>query len=123
MLHTWETEYIKITMPTQNGTDSLFVYEDDFSKPNSIKAQSIYFSDGTFESWYLKNNKPMNKTKGNWHTKGDSLYIDYFYNQRQVKATYFIKITKNGFHGKSIYDWDNDGQKDDTLIMKSKRLK
>ena len=70
MIGNWQTEYIKIEMPTVNKTDSTSVFEDDFSKPNVGRAQS----------------------------------------------------TDEGFTGKVIYDWDNDGEFDDTLIMKTKRL-
>ena len=124
MLGKWETQYIKIEMPTVNKTDSLSVFEDDFSKPNSGRAQSKYNKDGTFSAWFkLANGSEVDKTSGNWKTKGDSLFVDYFYNGKQVSTWYYIKQTEIGFNGTVIYDWDNDGEFDDTLYMKSKKIK
>ena len=48
MIGSWQTEYIKIEMPTINKTDSTSVFEEDFSKPNIGRAQSTYKNDGTF---------------------------------------------------------------------------
>ncbi len=123
MLGGWETQYLKIEMPTVNKTDSLSVFEDDFSKPNAGKAQSKYNKDGTFSAWFtLANGEKIDETKGLWSTKGDSLFVDYQYAGKQVKAWYLITKTSEGFDGKVIYDWDNDGEFDDKLFMKTKRI-
>lgn len=123
MVGNWETSYIKIEYLTANETDSTSVFEDDFSKPNSGKAQSSYKNDGTFSAWFLQpDGKKVGETDGKWKTKGDSLFIDYPYLGKQVQAWYAIKQTKEGFEGTVIYDWDEDGEKDDTLFMKSKRI-
>ena len=123
MIGNWQTEYIKIEMPTVNKTDSTSVFEDDFSKPNIGRAQSTYKNDGTFSAWCKQpDGKKVGETGGTWKTKGDSLYVDYPYLGKQVQAWYSIKKTDEGFSGKVIYDWDNDGEFDDTLIMKTKRL-
>lgn len=124
MLGKWETQYIKINMPTVHKSDSSSVFEDDFSKPTSGKAQSKYNNDGTFSAWFkLADGSEVDKTSGKWKTKGDSLFIDYSYNEKQVSTWYFIEKTKKGFNGTVIYDWDNDGEFDDTLYMKSKKIK
>lgn len=124
MIGTWETEYLKIEMPTVNKTDSTSVFEDDFRKPSSGRAQSIYKEDGTFLAWFKQpDSSKVGETKGKWKTKGDSLYVDYPYVGKQVQAWYLITRTNTGFTGKVIYDWDNDGEFDDTLLMKSKRIK
>ncbi|MBA6156829.1 hypothetical protein H3Z83_09910 [Tenacibaculum sp. S7007] len=123
MIGNWQTEYIKIEMPTVNKTDSTSVFEDDFSKPNVGRAQSTYKNDGTFSAWFKQpDGKKVGETSGTWKTNGDSLYVDYPYLGKQVQAWYSIKKTDEGFSGKVIYDWDNDGEFDDTLIMKTKRL-
>lgn len=123
MLGSWQTEYMKIEMPTVNKTDSLSIYEDDFSKPKSGRAQSTYKKDGTFTAWFaLHDGKKTGITDGKWKTKNDSLCIHYFYLGKQVNACYLITKTPEGFEGKSIYDWDNDGEFDDVLFMKSKRI-
>lgn len=123
MLGSWQTEYIKIEMATVNKTDSLQVFEDDFSKQNSGRAQSMYKKDGTFSAWFLQpDGKRVGETVGNWKTKGDSLFVDYPYVGKQVQAWYHIKQKENGFEGTVIYDWDNDGEFDDTLFMKTKRI-
>lgn len=123
MIGNWQTEYIKIEMSTVNKTDSTSVFEDDFSKPNTGRAQSTYKNDGTFSAWFKQpDGKKVGETGGTWKTKGDSLYVDYPYLGKQVQAWYSIKKTDEGFSGKVIYDWDNDGEFDDTLIMKTKRL-
>jgi len=123
MIGNWQTEYIKIEMPTVNKTDSTSVFEDDFSKPNVGRAQSTYKNDGTFTAWFKQpDGKKVGETGGTWKTKGDSLYVDYPYLGKQVQAWYLIKKNNEGFTGKVVYDWDNDGEFDDTLLMKSKRI-
>ncbi len=123
MIGDWETSYIKITYPTYKKSDSTYVFEDDFSKPNSGKAQSTYKKDGTFSAWFLlANKKKVGETTGNWKTKGDSLHVDYQYQGKQVQAWYAIQPTEKGFQGKVIYDWDDDTEFDDELLMKTKRL-
>ena len=123
MVGNWETNYIKIEYQTYKSTDSTSVFEDDFSKPNAGKAQSTYKNDGTFTAWFLKaNGEKVGETTGNWQTKNDSLYVDYPYLGKQIQAWYHIEQTNEGFDGKVIYDWDDDGNFDDTLFMKSKRL-
>ena len=124
MIGNWQTEYIKIEMPTVNKSDSTSVFEDDFSKPNVGRAQSTYKNDGTFSAWFKQpDGKREGETSGMWKTKGDSLYVDYPYLGKQVQAWYKIDETPEGFTGKVIYDWDNDGEFDDVLLMKSKRIK
>ncbi len=124
MIGAWETQYIKIEMPTVNKTDSTSIFEDDFSKPTSGRAQSMYNVDGTFSAWFKQpDSSKVGETKGKWKTKGDSLYVDYFYLGNQVQVWYLIKQTNTGFTGNTVYDWDNDGEFDDSLLMKSKRIK
>lgn len=124
MVGKWETQYIKIEYATYQKSDSTFIFEDDFSKPNSGRAQSVYKNDGTFSAWFQQpDSSKVDETKGNWKTKEkDSLYIDYFYLGKQVQAWYNIEQKGNEFKGIVISDWDNDGENDDTLIMKSKRI-
>ena len=50
------------------------------------------------------------------------MYVDYPYLGKTVQAWYSIEKTKEGFEGKVIYDWDDDKEFDDILIMKSKKL-
>lgn len=124
MIGKWETQYIKIEYKTYQKTDSSHVFEDDFSKPNSGRAQSKYVNDGTFNAWFKQpDSSKVGETNGNWKTKGsDSLYIDYQYLGKQVQVWYIIEQKGNQFKGTVTYDWDNDGENDDTLIMKSKRI-
>lgn len=123
MVASWQTSYIKIEMPTANGKDSATVYEDDFSKKGVTIAQSKYHKDGTFKAWYVKaDGTKMGETNGKWHVKNDSLFVEYIFQGKTAKPSYFITKTTNGFEGKSIYDWDGDGEKDDVLLMKSKRI-
>ncbi|WP_299156070.1 hypothetical protein [uncultured Tenacibaculum sp.] len=124
MIGSWQTEYLKIEMPTINKTDSTSVFEDNFNKPNTGRAQSAYKNDGTFKAWFKQpDGKKVGETNGRWKTRNDSLYVDYPYLGKQVQVWYKIKKTTEGFEGKVIYDWDNDGEFDDTLIMKTKRIK
>ncbi|CAM1371129.1 conserved hypothetical protein [Tenacibaculum sediminilitoris] len=123
LIGTWETTYLKIEYLTANETDSTSIFEDDFSKPNSGKAQSIYKNDGTFKAWFVKaDGKKVSETDGKWKTSGDSLFVDYPYLGKQVQAWYTITQTKKGFNATSIYDWDSDGESDDTLLMKTKKI-
>lgn len=125
MVGSWQTTYLKIEMPTVHRTDSLTVIEEDFSSPNAGLAQSVYREDGAFSSWFLlPNGEKSGETAGVWDAKGkDSLYVDYFYHGKQVKAWYSITKTPLGFNAKMIYDWDNDGDYDDELFMKTKRIR
>lgn len=124
MLGNWETTYIKIDYKTYQKSDSSFVFEDDFSKPNTGKAQSKYNNDGTFSAWFKQpDGSKIGETNGHWKTKADSLYIDYIYNDKKTQVWYSIKKVAGGFEGKVIYDWDGDAEFDDTLFMKSKKLK
>ena len=124
LVGSWETTYLKIEYLTANETDSTAVFEDDFSAPNSGKAQSSYKSDGTFTAWFVQpDGKKVGETGGKWNTKGDSLFVNYPYLGKQVQAWYAIKTTEEGFNGIATYDWDDDGVNDDTLLMKTKRIK
>lgn len=119
----WETTFIEIKMPTHNQSDSLFIYKDNFEKEGAVKAQSIYHNDFTFESWYmLPNGRKHGQTNGKWSINGSILTVRYFYGSRQINAEYSIKTTKYGFKAKSVYDWDNDGEQDDTLFMQAKQI-
>ncbi|WP_442264999.1 hypothetical protein ACSIGC_11680 [Tenacibaculum sp. ZS6-P6] len=124
MIGKWETQYIKIEYNTFQKADSSYIFEDDFSTPNSGKAQSEYLNNGTFSAWFKQSdNTKVGVTSGKWKTNGnDSLYVDYLYLGKQVQVWYTIEQKENQFKGIVTYDWDNDGEKDDKLIMKSKRI-
>lgn len=124
ILGNWETTYIKITYATYKKTDSSHVFEDNFKDSNSGKAQSTYYDNGTFIAWFkLTNGKKVGETKGEWKTIGDSLHVSYPYLGKNINASYHITQTKEGFEGRVIYDWDDDGALDDNLFMKIKRIK
>ncbi len=123
MVGSWETEYIKIEYPTIQKSDSSYVFEDDFSKPNVGRAQSLYKKDGTFSAWFQQpDGTKVGESSGLWKTKGDSLFVDYTYQGKKVEAWYIIKQTDMGFNGTVIYDWDGDGEFDDKLFMKTKKI-
>ncbi|MGG8496041.1 hypothetical protein ACQY1Q_06470 [Tenacibaculum sp. TC6] len=123
MVGNWETTYIKIAYTTFKKADSLYVFEDDFSRSNSGKAQSAYADDGTFTAWFLQpDGKKVGETGGVWNTKGDSLFVDYSYLGKQVQAWYKVTQTNDGFEATVTYDWGDDGEFDDHLFMKSKRI-
>ena len=123
LVGSWETTYLKIEYLTANETDSTSVFEDNFSKPNSGKAQSTYKNDGTFTAWFVQaDGKKVSETGGKWKTSGDSLFVDYPYLGKQVQAWYTIAQTNDGFSAISTYDWDSDGENDDTLLMKTKKI-
>lgn len=122
MVNNWQTTFMKIEMPTAYGKDSLQVYEDNFSKEGSIVAQSSYKKDGTFKAWYLQNGIKTQETDGKWSVKGDSLYVEYTLAGKTVKPAYKAEKTEKGLFLVSKFDWDNDGQKDDLLTMKSKQI-
>jgi len=123
MINSWETTYIKIDMKTYQKTDSTFVFEDDFKNNPPRRAQSNYKKDGTFSAWYINQKGEKNgESPGKWKVEKDSLFIEYFYGGRDVKVSYLIEKTEEGFVGKSTFDWDGDGDFDDFLIMKTKRI-
>lgn len=124
MVDSWETTYLKIEMYTVNKTDSLQVYEDKFDDNPELVAQSKYNKDGTFSAWF-KNKKgvQVSRADGKWDVIGDSLKVAFTYGGRDMKVSYHITKTNEGFIGKSKYDWDEDGDYDDLLTMKTKRIK
>lgn len=124
MTDSWQTSYLKIEMPTYEKSDSLEVFEDKFDKNPELLAQSKYNNDGTFNAWFInKNGEKVSESNGKWSVKNDSLFVEFFYNNRNMKVGYQITKTKEGFIGKSNFDWDNDGSNDDFLTMKTKRIK
>lgn len=123
MTDSWETTYLKLEMPTFEKSDSLQVYEDSFDNNPERIAQSRYRADGTFSAWFVnKDESVISDSDGTWKVKGDSLTVSFFYDGRDMTVSYKIERTKTGFKGTSIYDWDNDGEYDDLLIMKTKRI-
>ena len=124
MIDSWETTYLKIEMFTAHQSDSLQVYEDKFENNPELIAQSKYNKDGTFSAWF-KNQKGahISKTNGKWNVIDDSLFVNFNYQGKEMKVSYFITRTAEGFLGKSKYDWDEDGDFDDLLVMKTKRIK
>ncbi|WP_158840504.1 hypothetical protein [Polaribacter sp. L3A8] len=124
MVDSWETTYLKIEMYTVNNTDSLQVYEDKFEDNSELIAQSKYNKDGTFSSWFInKKGEQISKATGNWSVVADSLLVAFNYGGRDMKVSYDITKTDEGFIGRSKYDWDEDGDFDDLLTMKTKRIK
>lgn len=120
----WQTSYLKIEMPTASNTDSLSVYEDKFDNNPDRIAQSKYNADGTFSAWFInKEGVKDSESTGTWSVLNDTLHIAYFYLGRNVVVNYKITKTNEGFDAESIYDWDDDGENDDTLLMKTKRIK
>jgi len=124
MTQGWQTTYLKLEMPTYQKSDSLSVYEDKFDNNPEQIAQSKYNADGTFSAWFVnrKGEKFLN-TDGKWNVKKDSLFVEYFYAGREMKISYHITKTTEGFLGISKYDWDEDGNFDDLLTMNAKRIK
>lgn len=124
MVDSWQTTYLKIDMPTFQKSDSTHVFEDKFENDPAIIAQSKYNSGGTFVAWYLNSEgDKLEETPGNWKVEGDSLFVEYNYDGKNTKIAYHIKPTAEGFEGTSKYDWDEDGEFDDLLLMKTKRIK
>lgn len=124
IVDSWQTTYLKIEMFTAHQSDSLQVYEDKFENNPELVAQSKYNKDGSFSAWF-KNRKGENvsKTNGKWNAANDSLFVVFNYQGKDMKVSYLITKTEEGFVGKSKYDWDEDGDFDDLLIMKTKRIK
>lgn len=123
MVDSWQTTYLKIDYKTFQNSDSTSVYEDKFENSPELIAQSKYNADGTFTSWFVnKKGEKISESKGTWFVKKDSLTVEFFYNNRDMKVSYFVKETSKGFIAKSKYDWDEDGKNDDLLTMKTKRI-
>ena len=123
MASSWETTYVKIEMPTYQQQDSTNVFEDDFKNNPPRIARSKYNEDGTFIAWYVTPiGEIMGETPGTWSVVGDSLYIAYNYEGRNSAIAYHVKMTEEGFDARSKHDWDVDGEFDDILFMKTKRI-
>ena len=123
MTKSWETSHINISMPTYQKSDSSYVYEDDFLNNPPRIAQSKYNKDGSFSAWYVDaKGVKQEETLGKWNVKGDSLYIQFEYNGSTSKISYGIKRTSEGFIGSSKNEWDQDGEFDDLLVMKTKQI-
>ncbi|QTD36600.1 hypothetical protein JL193_10645 [Polaribacter batillariae] len=124
MANSWQTTYLKIEMPTYQKTDSLEIYEDKFDNDPEIVAQSKYNLDGTFSAWFInKKGEKSANSDGKWRVENDSLFVEFFYNGSEMKVSYHITKTKEGFNATSKYDWDKDGDFDDLLTMRTKQIK
>lgn len=124
MIGKWQTTYLKVEFETYNKSDSIFVFEDKFDAENKLVAQSEYFEDGTFKAWYLKpNGEKDGESVGKWSVVNDSLFLRYNYLGNEMNPAYSFELSETGFKARSLYDWDRDGEKDDQLIMETKRLK
>lgn len=120
----WQTTYLKIAMPSYEKSDSLYVFEDQFLNEPALIAQSKYNADGTFSAWFINNaGERISESEGKWQVINDSLKVTFFYDDRLMNVRYMITKTTTGFTAKSTYDWDNDGEFDDFLIQKTKRIK
>jgi len=123
LIDSWETTYLKIDMPTYQKSDSTVVFEDEFLNNPPRRAQSKYHKDGTFSAWFInQKGEKQGGSTGKWKVKNDSLFVEFFYGGRDVKVGYLIEKTTGGFIGKCIYDWDVDGEFDDVLLMRTKRI-
>ena len=123
MTQSWETTYLKLEMETYQKTDSLKIYEDKFEGNVALVAQSKYNKDGTFSAWFLNlKGEKVSNSKGLWRVEKDSLFVEFSYGGRDMKVSYLIAQTQEGFIGSSKYDWDEDGDFDDILTMKTKRI-
>ena len=123
MVNSWETTYLKIEMPTFQKSDSIYIVEDKFLNKTARRAQSTYYEDGTFTAWFVnQKGEKKEESNGKWSVVKDSLFIEFFYGGKDVRAAYKIEKTDEGFIGKSLSDWDNDGELDDLLTMKTKRI-
>ncbi|MCI2230261.1 hypothetical protein MC378_13870 [Polaribacter sp. MSW13] len=124
MAQSWETTYLKIEMATYEKSDSLYVYEKEFNENSAQVAQSKYNSDGTFSAWFAdKNGGKFSHVDGKWSAENDSLFVHFIYNDVTTNVSYHITQTDEGFLGKSKSDWDKDGDFDDLLTMRTKRIK
>ena len=100
------------------------LFEDKFDNNPDRIAQSKYNADGTFSAWFInKQGIKDSESNGNWSIIENTLHIEYFYLGRNVKVDYIVTKTDEGFSAVSVYDWDDDGEIDDTLLMKTKRIK
>lgn len=123
MVDSWETTYVKIEMKTFQEGESTHVFEDNFNNNPPRRARSHYKEDGTYISWYVTpTGEILGENPGIWSVFGDSLYIEYNYEGENIKIAYHIAMNENGFDGRSMHDWDNDGEYDDLLMMKTKRI-
>ncbi len=124
MADAWQTTYLKLEMPTYEKSDSLQVFETSFDNNPEQIAQSKYNKDGTFSAWFVdREGNSTSDSDGKWQIDGDSLRVEFFYDGRDMKVAYKIEKTEEGFKGTSKYDWDNDGEYDDLLTMRTKRIK
>ena len=123
MTDSWQTTYIKLKMPSYEKSDSLQVFEDHFENNPERIAQSKYNQDGTFSAWFVeRDGSIVEDSNGKWKVDKDSLFIEFFYDGRDMKVSYHIEKIKEGFKATSKYDWDNDGEFDDLLEIKTKRI-
>jgi hypothetical protein len=123
MTDSWQTSYIKIEMPTYQNRDSTNVFEDTFENNPPRIAQSQYNADGTFTAWYLTpTGVRLGDTPGTWDVEKDSLHIAFPSKGDTIRVSYKVKRTEEGFEAISKYDWDEDGKKDDLLLMRTKRI-
>ena len=123
MVGKWQTKSISIKFPTHKSSDSTHVMREVFTQTSDKLPQSEYFNNGTFNAWFLDiNDEKLEMTSGKWSIQNDTLFTMYTYLGKEISPQYTVKESKGTLKLSSIYDWDEDGVKDDVLYMISKKI-
>lgn len=123
---TWYAEKMEYTLNFETDSAKKVIKSmDDFAKENGLSGVvAVYKSDFTFVSSFLDlQGKPGYTEEGEWYSKNDSVFV--IYTTEEVKDTQAYSFQLSGRTGefKAILDYDQDGFKDDFLILNSRKEK
>lgn len=122
MLGTWNSNVLDIVLDfSTDSAKKILVLKEEFPEKLGIsQVEAIYRADGSFSSSYFAIDGSIYQTEeGTWYALGDSLIIEY--DSEGVKNTFVYHYEVLEAYGifTTLMDWDQDGKKDDRLILKS----
>ncbi|MEZ4978197.1 MAG: hypothetical protein R2772_02770 [Chitinophagales bacterium] len=122
MVGIWYSNVLDIVFDfDSDSAKQIVVLKKDFPEKLGIaEVEAIYKEDGSFSSSYFGLDGTILQTEeGTWYAKGDSLYIAYFSEGIEKTFAYHYEVKELEGVFTSLMDWDQDGSKDDRLILKS----
>lgn len=123
---TWNAEKMEYTLNFEtDSAEKVVKTMDDFAKENKMSGvRATYKSDFTFVSSFLDlDGKAAYTEKGEWFSKNDSVYVVYTTGEVIDTQAYSFELNGRSGQFKAILDYDQDGFKDDFLILDSKKEK
>lgn len=126
MLGEWNNTLMHITYDI--GTDSMRDYSiTKATMAEKMKLSNIeyrMYEDGRFYSEFVLLDGSILKSEStNWYVNGDSAYITQTPYNETLTIAYGYEANGDDYTLKAIHDWDNDGNRDDLMILEFVKVK